>query len=322
MLLSEKIRVALFVAAIITVYCAAAWLLLKLLLRRWFPGNPPRRGETWLRLFFLALAAAGLLCFLYGWMVEPFWLEVTRVHISSPKLAGALRPIRIVHISDLHSEKRPRLEERLPQVIAAERPDLIVFTGDSLNSLDGLPVFRRLIEDLARIAPVFLVRGNWDARYTDQLDTGGIERARWLDGEGRLLEIAGARLWVSGVAHGAERRIDQALEGAAGAFTVFLYHTPDEIETASARDVDLYCAGHTHGGQVALPWYGALMTLSKYDKRYEAGLYRSGKTWLYVNRGIGMEGGLAPRVRFCARPEVTVIQVGPEMLPGSPGEER
>jgi hypothetical protein len=75
--------------------------------------------------------------------------------------------------------------------------------------------------------------------------------------------------------------------------------------------VDLYCAGHTHGGQVALPLYGALITFSKYGKKYEAGLYREGETWLYVNRGIGMEGGSTPRVRFWAPPEVTVIEVSP-----------
>jgi predicted MPP superfamily phosphohydrolase len=61
---------------------------------------------------------------------------------------------------------------------------------------------------------------------------------------------------------------------------------------------------------VALPFYGALFTLSKSGKKYEAGLYRVKDTWLYVNRGIGMEGGTL-RVRFCARPEVTVLKLTP-----------
>lgn len=60
---------------------------------------------------------------------------------------------------------------------------------------------------------------------------------------------------------------------------------------------------------MALPFYGALVTLSKFGKRYEAGLYHEGDTWLYVNRGIGMEGGPAPRVRFCARPELTILEI-------------
>jgi predicted MPP superfamily phosphohydrolase len=72
------------------------------------------------------------------------------------------------------------------------------------------------------------------------------------------------------------------------------------------------CAGHIHGGQVALPFYGALVTLSRTGKTYESGLYRVGGTWLHVSRGLGMEGGHIPRVRFWARPEVTVIEAYPE----------
>jgi hypothetical protein len=94
--------------------------------------------------------------------------------------------------------------------------------------------------------------------------------------------------------------------------TVFIYHYPDVIYDAAARQIDLCCVGHTHGGQVALPFYGAVVTRSKLGKRFEAGLYRVQDTWLYVNRGIGMEGKAAPRVRFCARPEVTVIDLVPE----------
>jgi uncharacterized protein len=73
----------------------------------------------------------------------------------------------------------------------------------------------------------------------------------------------------------------------------------------------LYCTGHTHGGQVALPWYGALVTFARFGKRYEAGLYHEGDTWMYVNRGIGMTGGWPPRVRFGSRPELTVIDIRP-----------
>ncbi len=76
-----------------------------------------------------------------------------------------------------------------------------------------------------------------------------------------------------------------------------------------ARVAPTYLAGHTHGGQIALPFYGALMTLSRYGKRFEGGLYQVGPTPLHVRRGIGMEGGWVPRVRFCARPEMTVLEL-------------
>jgi predicted MPP superfamily phosphohydrolase len=95
------------------------------------------------------------------------------------------------------------------------------------------------------------------------------------------------------------------------AFSIFLYHYPDEIHSVSGK-VDLYCAGHTHGGQVALPVYGALLTLSRFGKQFESGLFEVGGTTLYVNRGIGMEGMRAPRVRFFARPEITVYEISSE----------
>jgi hypothetical protein len=90
---------------------------------------------------------------------------------------------------------------------------------------------------------------------------------------------------------------------------VLLYHYPDEIALAAAQGVDLYLAGHTHGGQVRIPWYGAVITLTRTGKRFEWGPYAMGDTRMYVNRGIGMEGGTAPRVRFLARPEVTVFDL-------------
>jgi hypothetical protein len=75
--------------------------------------------------------------------------------------------------------------------------------------------------------------------------------------------------------------------------------------------MDLYLCGHTHGGQVRLPFYGALVTFSRYGKKYEAGEYIVGNTVMYVNRGVGMENN-APRIRFLTRPEVALIEVKPK----------
>jgi len=94
-------------------------------------------------------------------------------------------------------------------------------------------------------------------------------------------------------------------------FNILLYHMPDLIEDVNDLGVDLYLCGHTHGGQVALPWYGALITFSKFGKKYESGLYRVGETRLYVNRGLGFEPRPAPPVRFCARPEIAVFDLVP-----------
>ncbi|MGA9520814.1 MAG: metallophosphoesterase [Myxococcaceae bacterium] len=93
-----------------------------------------------------------------------------------------------------------------------------------------------------------------------------------------------------------------------GAFKLLAYHTPDLIEDLKVRP-DLYLAGHTHGGQVRLPRYGALVTMSRFDKKYEMGRYEIDGTVLYVNRGIGTDGGHLPRIRFMARPEIAVIDL-------------
>jgi predicted MPP superfamily phosphohydrolase len=301
-----------FVAAVLFVYLLAALALGRIALRRLNLIRAPARRVAWAERASLALAFAGLLCVAYGYFVEPYWIDVTRHRVETAKLPRGTRPIRLVHISDLHSDPTPRLEGRLPEVIAAERPDLIVYTGDSINSPAGLPVFRDCLTRLALIAPTFVVKGNWDALFWPALDRFGGTGARELRSEAVKFDVAGASVWIAGVPVMGEGQFDETFASVPpGAFTIFLHHYPDLIREVAAKKIDLYCAGHTHGGQVALPLYGALVTLSKYGKKYEAGLYREGETTLYVNRGIGMEGGPAPRVRFWARPEVTVIEIVP-----------
>lgn len=319
--MGETTAVLLFVCAVAAVYLFAALAVVRFVLRRFKWAEPPTRAVRFAERGSMALAGVGLLCFAYGYFVEPYWPEVTHVRIESPKLKGAQRPVRVVHISDLHCDPGPRLEERLPDLIAAERPDLIVFTGDSINSPEGLPVLRRLLPRLAAVAPTYAVRGNWDTAFwrREQLfeGTGVVE----LKKEAARVDVAGTSVWVAGAPFASLAEPPDGVPGGIRntlrdvppeAFTLLLYHTPDLILDAAATNrVDLYCAGHTHGGQVALPLYGALVTLSRFGKKYESGLHREGPTWLYVTRGIGMEGGPAPRVRFFARPEVTVIELAP-----------
>ena len=92
-------------------------------------------------------------------------------------------------------------------------------------------------------------------------------------------------------------------------FTLLLYHSPDLMPQAACSGVDLFLAGHTHGGQIRFPLVGAVVTSSRYWKRYEMGLYAEGNTQLYVSRGIGMEGLGAPRARFFCPPEIALFEL-------------
>jgi hypothetical protein len=308
----HKLPAMVFAALVFGVYAAAAGFLIRDAVA-WVRRRPLRRtvrGRR-VRVAVLALAVVGAVCIAYAYFVEPYWPEVTEVTIPCPDLT-ADRPVRIVHISDLHCDPKVRLEDDLPGIIADLEPDLICFTGDAVNHLDALPVFRRLMRDLVAIAPVYACRGNWDIynTSTDKLyDRTGV---RLLESESEPVQVAGGRIYLAGAPCYQARAIAAALEPVPEeACSVLLYHVPDGFPEAAARGADLCLAGHTHGGQVALPVYGALMTLSKYGKKYEAGHYRVGAMHAYVNRGIGMEGGHAPRVRFCARPEVTLIELVP-----------
>ncbi len=303
----------LFVGIVIATYLAALVLLFEMMfLKASGPSEQRPQWRLWLRRTILASAALGTICMTYGYFVEPYWPAVTHSTVPTSKLALGAKPIRVVHISDLHSDPEPRLEGRLPAIIKAEKPDLIVFTGDAINSPGGLPIFRRCIGELSTIAPTFAVKGNWDALFWSNLDLFGKTGARELKGEAVEVIVRGTKLCLAGAPVGQPGLKEQALSKVKPeALSIFLYHYPSAVLEAAQQKVDLLCVGHTHGGQVALPFYGALITLSKLGKQYESGLYKHQDTWLYVNRGIGMEGGSAPRIRFCARPEVTVIDLVP-----------
>jgi hypothetical protein len=90
---------------------------------------------------------------------------------------------------------------------------------------------------------------------------------------------------------------------------LFLYHSPELMPEAAEIGIDLYVCGHTHGGQVRLPLVGPLLTSSQLGRKYVMGLYREGRTHLYVSRGVGLEGLSAPRVRFLAPPEITLFTI-------------
>lgn len=269
-----------------------------------FKGSLLESFSIWI----IVIAILGLVCFAYGY-IEPYWLSISHVKLITKKFHSGSKPIKIAHFSDLHCEAYTRLEYKLVHHLEIEKPDLIVFTGDTINSPEGLKVARDLFSNVSKIAPTFAVKGNWDCWRWQELNVFDGTNVIELESDSMKLLINGVSLWITGVSAKQASKISKLLQKVPQEdFSILLYHYPDEIENVAGQ-VDLYCAGHTHGGQIALPFYGALITHSKFDKKYEAGLYNVKNTWLYVSRGIGMEGGNAPRVRFCSKPELTFIEV-------------
>jgi hypothetical protein len=100
----------------------------------------------------------------------------------------------------LHRDAKPRLEERLPDLVRQARPDVIVFTGDAINSPAGLPIFKRCMTRLAAIAPTVALRENWDTWYWANLDLFGRTGVRELNGSAIRLEVRANAVWIAGSA--------------------------------------------------------------------------------------------------------------------------
>jgi predicted MPP superfamily phosphohydrolase len=301
----------LFCAAF-TLYSAAVVMLLRVLAGRIFSSlKPASRLHRRTRMAIWILAALGILAVLYARFVEPNWLEVTHLGVKAAGLPAGAGPIRIALLSDLHTESFERLESQVAAAVERERPDLILYAGDSLNAAAGLPVFRRLMSRLAATAPTFAVRGNWDGLF--HADLFGGTGVRELKAGGAAIDVRGAKLWVAGLPAGrsvAPERL--AREACPGTVRILLGHWPNELCSPATGEFDLCCAGHTHGGQIALPFYGAILKSPPEGPHYERGLYMVNGTPLVVTRGIGMEGGAVFRARFCSRPEVTIVELAPK----------
>jgi predicted MPP superfamily phosphohydrolase len=259
------------------------------------------------------VALCGIVCFAYGYFIEPYKPVVETVKVYTEKFVQG--KLKIVQISDLHCEGKVRSERKVVELVNSLKPDVIVFTGDALNAPEGLPLFRFVMRSLNAAIGKYAVLGNYDVWYWQGLDLFANTGFQVLNGTYVQLTKEGETFFISGVNYGYTGSVRELLKHIPGdRFHIFLCHTPDLIEEVKDTYVDLYLAGHTHGGQVVLPLYGALITFSNYGKEYESGWHKVRNATLYVNRGIGMEGGSVPRVRFLSSPEITVFEIKPRML--------
>ncbi len=311
MIVWEWISAILFGTLVVSIFYLESRLWLSAAIRK-FRKSPdwkkPLTGK--MAMMVHCLAAVGLLCVLYGYFVEPYWIEVNTYSIPTVKLHNAR--FRIVHISDLHCDDKPRAEHQLVQLINAAKPDIVVFTGDAINEQAALELFRKTMRDIEAPLGKFAVTGNNDVVYWRTLNLYKQTGFHLLNTGVETITKDGESIGIGGLDYEQGEHSWQTIgKFQPDTFNLFLYHNADMLEYYPNPPYDLYLSGHTHGGQVALPFYGALLTLSRHGKKYEAGLYDVGGHHLFVNRGIGMEGGFAPRVRFCARPQIAVFDIIP-----------
>jgi hypothetical protein len=296
----ELTLIGLVVLGVFALFAASA-----ALLAGWGGGLPlPVRAGV------LGLAGTTGLCMLYAGLIETKSLTVRRLELTSPKVQG--RTLRLLHVSDPHVERWGRLEEAVVAAARELKPDLILMTGD----YTGLPCrpedARRLIAELAAVAPTLCCRGNGDYRPPPAAGLFAGTGAVLLVDESREVEAAGTALTVTGIDPGHEEAVLAAPKAGPETLSVCLYHYPDLIPRLSELAFDLMLCGHTHGGQVRLPFVGAVTSLSRVGPAYSRGLFSAGGRHAFVTQGVGSESyGLMP-LRFLCPPEVVLIEVRPE----------
>ncbi len=309
------------------------WLLLALLPRfhRSFgPPKPPTLILSILRCLFaffpivasLPLQVIGTLIVIYSFWIEPFRLQVTRQALDSSKMTSS-RPLRLLHLGDLHIERLTQREKRLNALILELKPDIILFSGDILN-LSYLKdpaawgAARQVIGQWQAPLGVFLVSGSPAVDLPESLPallqdlplTWLQDRKITVKYESDIVELIG--LSCTHRPHLDGSKLAALAEQPTANLRLLLYHSPDLAPVASRLGVDLQLSGHTHGGQVCLPFFGALFTGSLYGKAFEAGRYQLAGMVLYITRGLGMEGAAAPRLRFLCPPEIILWEITPK----------
>lgn len=267
----------------------------------------------------LGLVAAGGA----GWsyLIEPGWVQVENLTVSLPRLAPNFHGTRILQVSDIHMGGWMNSErlQHAADLILAEQPDLLLLTGDFLighgfdsNSEQRLQELLDILAPLAKRIPSFAVLGNHDYwtnadAVREMLKQGGItdltNSVFTLSDSGQHLHLCGVDdIWEGDV------RLNEVVsrlprEGTA----ILLAHEPDFAdESAATGRFDLQVSGHSHGGQVVIPFYGPPV-LPYLGQKYHSGLYQIGEMLQYTNRGLGM---IDPPVRFNCPPEITIFTLG------------
>jgi predicted MPP superfamily phosphohydrolase len=270
----------------------------------------------------LVAGAMGASLAFYAYLLEPIWLKTRTVPMGISETQG--KTLRIIHVSDFHwgAFVSHRYLTRAFKTIAAQHPDAIFITGDFLNRrIEDRGNYENGLRLLSQAAPTYAVPGNHDGgewvapiggyETTDSirelLTSAGIH---YLENDFDCPELQGIRVCVGGLGDLGAGMSNPGVfvtsyDSATAGLKVMLMHNPDA--KASVRDNywDLMLAGHTHGGQVTIPFVGSPWVDVK-DKSQLKGLFLYADRPLHINPGVGSS---QRRARLNCRPEVSVLEI-------------
>ena len=267
------------------------------------------------RIMVWVAAALGIVCWIIWANTAPV---VSEYVICSEKIHENFSGFRIAQISDLHNDLFGKGNGKLLEQLRTIRPDIIVITGDLVDSYDTqISVAVDFAEEAGQIAPVYYVTGNHESRLSQypqmcsQLQDVGVEV---LEDRQIHLERGGAFLTVLGLNDPGFRQnekdcgviLREMMQSASG-FTGLLTHRPELLDMYAENGPDLVLAGHAHGGQFRLPLLGGVYAPNQgFFPKYDSGQYISGETAMIVSRGLGNSSF---PFRINNRPEIVVVEL-------------
>jgi predicted MPP superfamily phosphohydrolase len=298
------------------------------------------RTRSVFRLAATTTLAVGAATFAYASLVERNMFTLRRFDV--PALAPDAEPLRVLHISDLHMTPGQKRKQQWVRELVGTDPDLVIVTGDNLAHPDAISGVARALQPLMDRPGAFVFgsndyRGpvfknplgyfNRDKDYVQGVDLPYEDlrslfvTAGWADMNNArtTLKAGGRAVEIIGVDDPHIERDNYALVAGSASpeadLHVGLTHSPEPhvINSMAADGFDLVLAGHTHGGQVRVPVYGALVTNSGLHRSMARGLHRwpstGRRTWLHVSAGLGTHP-TAP-IRFSCPPEASLLTLIP-----------
>ncbi|WP_108670360.1 metallophosphoesterase [Peribacillus acanthi] len=281
--------------------------------------------ENYSRRSFIKKSALGLISVLgagisskyYAEELEPKWIEITQQNLQFPNLPSSFSGLRAVLISDTHLGFQFQLPQlvQLIDKINKLHPDLIFFTGDLMDNPHTYIEKKSISPILSKLKATygkFCVYGNHDhGGYGSDIYLNIMKESGFIVLKNQATHImndSGEKIFIAGVDDSmlGKPNLPQTIQNIPeDSFTLLLSHAPDFAETSSKYPISLQLSGHSHGGQIQIPFYGALITPPQ-AKIYIEGLYEIKQMKLYVNRGLGTT---RLPYRFLSRPEITLLKI-------------
>lgn len=293
----------------------------------------------WVLWLFIALAVA---CGIWGFAIERYLFTIRRESVAV--LPEGSQSIKVLHVSDFHLAPWQNRKKKFIKGLEQLEPDLVINTGDNLGHMDSIETAIKSTEGIRKFAGVF-VNGSNDyhapefrnpftylahpsershGKFLDTKKlTSAFEESGWLNLNNRsgILEINGNKIGFIGLDDPHEGLADlgsikgQQRKVAAADFVIGVSHAPymNVLEALANAGAEMTFAGHTHGGQVCLPFKGALVTNCDLPTHAAKGL----SAWMFNGRGMllnvcaGLGTSIFAPVRFFCKPEVRLIELLP-----------